>query len=169
MVKVPNWKAIWNRHHDCLKLVDGIANLDKSSSTSNSIQTAKCSYWIDNISNLLKIMPIIDLSCGPQRDKSGWQLWNQPTLSSGSKVETLISWELCSIRSRCLGTGQLKSTTSRLVLSASGEQSRQVNTLGYLLKTNGIQWEMWWRKISLIGNTKKLETSTWNTGSLPTQ
>lgn len=137
--------------------------------TSKDSKQARCWFPMESISNSSSMEAIISLTTGRNKAGVGSPPSDPQSHSSGEEKVANTNYERYSIRSICPGIGQSKSTTCRHELSANGGQAKQANIPDCLLKINIMPCEDCYRRISQLGSTNKLGTSTCSIGCLPTQ
>ena len=152
-----------------LRPMVGITSSEKSSLMSKDLRQVRCWFPMDNTWNLSKMELMRTQIGGLRKEKGGFHQSSPRCLHFGENMGTNTCWELFSMRSICLGIGQLRSITLNPEPSANGEQKRQENTPDFLQKMSTTQWEAYSRRIIQIGNINKLEMWTWNIGCHQTQ
>ena len=136
----------------------GTMSLETNILMSRSSRLVRCWFPTDSLCNLSRMEATTSLNFGLRKGRGGLLRSNHKCLCFGSKKMKNIFWEPFQLRSKCPGTGLLKSTTSKLVPSASGEHKKQGSIPDFPPRMNTLQSEGWCQKTNQTGSTRRQET-----------
>ena len=138
-------------------LLAGTTNLETNTLMSRSSRLVRCWLPTDSLCSSSRMGATTNLNFGLRKARGGLLRLNHKCLCFGSKKMKNIFWEPFQLRSKCPGIGLLKSTTSKLVPSASGEHKKQGSIPDFQPRTNTLQSEGWCQKTNQTGYTRRQE------------